>query len=82
MFSTPEFKVGALVVIVSSLIGIMSMKVNEGPGLFSRQKRFWFDVSNASGLVENSAVRSSGIKVGVIEKIELVDGGARPCACS
>jgi phospholipid/cholesterol/gamma-HCH transport system substrate-binding protein len=77
MFSTPEFKVGALVVIVSGLIGIMSLKVNEGPGLFSRQKRFYFDIGDAGGLVENSAVKSSGIKVGTIEKIELVETGAR-----
>lgn len=77
MFSTPEFKVGALVVIVSALIGIMSLKVSEGPGLFSRQKRFWFIIPDAGGLVENSAVKSSGIKVGIIEKIELVEDGAR-----
>lgn len=78
MFTTPEFKVGALVVIVSTLIGVMSLKVNEGPGLFSRQKHFWFEIPDAGGLIENSAVKSSGIKVGVIEKIELAEhGGAR-----
>jgi phospholipid/cholesterol/gamma-HCH transport system substrate-binding protein len=77
MFSTPEFKVGALVVIVSGLIGIMSLKVSEGPGLFSRQNRYWFDIGDAGGLVENSAVKSAGIKVGVIEKIELVGDKAR-----
>lgn len=77
MFSTPEFKVGALVVIVSGLIGVMSFKVNEGPGLFTRTKRYWFDLQDAGGLVENSAVKSAGIKVGVIEKIRLVDDKAR-----
>lgn len=77
MFSTPEFKVGALVVIVSGLIGIMSLKVSEGPGLFSRQNRYWFDVADAGGLVENSAVKTAGIKVGIIEKIELVGDKAR-----
>jgi phospholipid/cholesterol/gamma-HCH transport system substrate-binding protein len=77
MISTPEFKVGALVVIVSGLIGIMSLKVNEGPGLFSRTKGYWFDLEDAGGLVENSAVKSAGIKVGVIEKIRLVDNKAR-----
>lgn len=77
MINTPEFKVGALVVIVSALIGVMTMKVNEGPGLFSRTKRHWFDLQDASGLVENSAVKSAGIKVGTIEKIKLVDGKAR-----
>jgi phospholipid/cholesterol/gamma-HCH transport system substrate-binding protein len=77
MFSTPEFKVGALVVIVSGLIGVMSLKVNEGPGLFSRSKRYWFELQDAGGLVENSAVKAAGIKVGVIEKIKLVDDKAR-----
>lgn len=77
MFSTPEFKVGALVVIVSGLIGVMSLKVNEGPGLFGGTNRYWFDVPNAGGLVENSSVRAAGIKVGVIEKIEYVDDMAR-----
>jgi len=77
MIHTPEFKVGALVVIVSALIGVMSLKVNEGPGLFSRSRRYWFDLNDASGLVENSAVKSAGIKVGVIEKIKLVDDKAR-----
>lgn len=77
MFSTPEFKVGALVVIVSGLIGVMSLKVNEGPGLFSRQKHFWFEIEDAGGLLENSAVKAAGIKVGQIEKIELVDNHAK-----
>ncbi len=77
MFSTPEFKVGALVVIVSGLIGVMSLKVNEGPGLFSRNKHFWFELQDAGGLLADSAVKSAGIKVGTIEKIRLVDGKAR-----
>jgi phospholipid/cholesterol/gamma-HCH transport system substrate-binding protein len=77
MINTPEFKVGALVVIVSGLIGVMSLKVNEGPGLFSRTKRYYFDINDAGGLVENSAVKSAGIRVGSIEKIELVDDKAR-----
>lgn len=77
MISTPEFKVGAMVVIVSGLIGLMSLKVNEGPGLFSRNKRFWFELSDAGGLVENSAVKTAGIKVGVIEKIRFNEGKAR-----
>ncbi|MCB0351053.1 MAG: MCE family protein, partial [Bdellovibrionales bacterium] len=36
-----------------------------------------FDLQDASGLVENSAVKSAGIKMGVIEKIKLVDDKAR-----
>jgi phospholipid/cholesterol/gamma-HCH transport system substrate-binding protein len=77
MFSAPEFKVGALVVIVSGLIGMMSLKVNEGPGLFTRTKRYWFELQDAGGLVVDSAVKSAGIKVGTIEDIKLVDNKAR-----
>lgn len=77
MLNTPEFKVGALVVIVSGLIGTMSMKVNEGPGLFSSTRGYHFDVPDAAGLIENSAVRAAGIKVGVIDEIELVGNQAR-----
>ncbi len=76
MFSTPEFKVGALLIVVSSMIGFMSLKVSEGPGLFSGAKQYWFEIADASGLVKNSAVKSAGIKVGVIEDIKLVDGKA------
>lgn len=77
MITTPEFKVGALVVIVAGLIGIMSLKVSEGPGVFSGSKRYWFDVEDASGLVKRSAVRTAGIDVGIIENIKLVNGKAR-----
>lgn len=77
MFSTPEFKVGVLVVVVSALIGVMSLKVAEGPGFLSNKRRHYFDVNNAGGLVVNSAVRMAGIKVGIIEEIELVDSRAR-----
>jgi len=77
MFSTPEFKVGALVVIVSGLIGIMSLKVNEGPGFFGKSRKYFFDVPDAGGLVPNSAVKAAGIKVGVIDDIKYIDGQAR-----
>lgn len=77
MFTTPEFKVGALVVIVSGLIGVMSLKVNEGPGIFTRQNKYWFEVPDASGLVEKSGVRSAGIRVGSIDYVRLVNGNAK-----
>ncbi len=77
MIRTPEFKVGALVVTVASLIGFMSLKVSQGPGLFTRTHPYYFDLDDAGGLVENSAVKTAGIKVGTIEKIRLVDGKAR-----
>ncbi len=77
MIATPEFKVGILVVVVSALIGGMSLKVAESPNLLSRSKKYWFEVDDAGGLVKNSAVKMAGIKVGVIDDIKLSDGRAR-----
>jgi phospholipid/cholesterol/gamma-HCH transport system substrate-binding protein len=74
---SPEFKVGFLVVVVSGLIGVMAMKVSEGPGLFTGQRKFFFKADSAGGLVQNSAVKMAGIKVGIIRDIVLEDGRAR-----
>ncbi|MCB0362665.1 MAG: MCE family protein, partial [Bdellovibrionales bacterium] len=76
-FNTPEFKVGVLVVLVTSLIGVMSLKVAEGPGVLGRHHDHAFVLSDASGLVKNSAVKMAGIKVGVIDDIVLENGKAR-----
>lgn len=74
---TPEFKVGFLVVVVSGLIGVMAMKVAEGPGVFGGQKKYEFRADSAGGLVMNSAVKMAGIKMGIIRDIILEDGRAR-----
>ena len=73
---TPEFKVGALVVLVTALIGGMALKVAEGPNVFG-SKKYNFVVDSAGGLVKNSAVKMAGIKVGVIHDIILENGRAR-----
>ena len=75
--NSPEFKVGALVIAVSSLIGGMSLKVSEGPGMLTVNHRHHFDIEDAGGLVRNGAVKMAGIKVGAIDKIKLVDDKAR-----
>ncbi len=77
MIGTSEFKVGALVVIVSAIVSVLSLKVTDGSGLFSNNKTHWFEVEDASGLIPESAVRMAGIKVGVIKRIRLVLGKAR-----
>lgn len=76
-FNTAEFKVGALVIIVGSLIAFMSMQVSDDPSYLGRSKKTWFLLPNASGLIKNSAVKSAGIPVGVIKDIRLQDGKAR-----
>ena len=77
LMGTPEFKVGLLVVIVSVLIGVMSMKVSESPNFVGGSKRVWFSVEDAGGLIKKSPVRVAGIRVGIIEEISLQDGKAR-----
>jgi phospholipid/cholesterol/gamma-HCH transport system substrate-binding protein len=71
---TPEFKVGLLVLIVSGLIGVMSLKVSESSG-FIGGKTLWFNLENAAGLIKNGSVHVAGIRVGVIQKISLDDNG-------
>ncbi len=77
LFAAPEFKVGVMVIVVSALIGGMSLKLSKGPGMLGGVKRHHFYVDNASGLVRRSAVKMAGIKVGMIENIELVGNQAR-----
>ena len=74
---TPEFKVGALVIAVSALIAGMALKVAEGPSVLSGQSEFYFRADSAGGLVKGSAVKMAGIKVGVIDEIQLEDGRAK-----
>lgn len=72
-----EFKVGAMVVAVGSLIAVMSMQVSDNPTFFSRNQKAWFLIPNAAGLIKGSAIKSAGIPVGTISSIKLQDGQAR-----
>jgi phospholipid/cholesterol/gamma-HCH transport system substrate-binding protein len=74
---TTEFKVGALVVIVGGLIGLMSMQVSDDPSFLGKSKRAWFLLDNAAGLIKNSGVKTAGIPIGVVKDIRLQDGRAR-----
>lgn len=76
-FNSPEIKVGVLVVSVGSLIGVMAIKIAEGPGILSGERQHYFRADSAGGLVKNSAVKMAGIKVGVIDDIILEDGKAK-----
>jgi phospholipid/cholesterol/gamma-HCH transport system substrate-binding protein len=77
IFSTAEFKVGALVLSIAGLIAFMSMQVSDDPSYLGRSKKAWFLLPNANGLVKGSAIRSAGIPVGVIKDVRLQDGQAR-----
>lgn len=76
MINTPEFKVGLLVVLLSAVIGGLTLKVKDGPGLFDSTKAYEFMLDDANGLIPKSAVKMAGIRVGNIDSIELVDGKA------
>lgn len=74
---SPEFKVGALVVVIGGLVAFMSMQVSDDPSYLGGAKKAWFLLPNAAGLVKGSAIKSAGIPVGVIKQIALQDGQAR-----
>ncbi len=74
---TLEFKVGALVVLVGGLLGVMSMQVSDDPAFLSRKQHAYFLLPSANGLIKGSAVKSAGIPVGVIKEISLQGGQAR-----
>ena len=76
-WSTSEFKVGALVVIVGGIIGLMSMQVSDDPSFMGRSRKAWFLLDNAAGLIKNSGVKTAGIPIGIVKEIKLQDGKAR-----
>lgn len=76
MFERPELKVGILVVVSCVIIGYMSMRVAKGVGGFTSKETHTMQVSDATGIVPNTAVKMAGVKVGVVDEIKLVDGKA------
>lgn len=76
-YKSPEFKVGAFVVILGGLIAFMSVQISDDASFAGKTKKAWFLLPNASGLIKGSAVKSAGIPVGVIRDIQLQDGQAR-----
>ena len=77
LLSSPEFKVGALVLLVATIIAGMSLTVSNDPTYMGSSKEAWFYIDDASGLVKASGVRMAGIQVGVIKDIKLENGQAR-----
>jgi phospholipid/cholesterol/gamma-HCH transport system substrate-binding protein len=75
--TTPEFKVGLLVLIVSAIIAGMSLTASDQTTYLGGSKEAWFAIDDASGLIRNSRVRMAGIPVGYIREIRLENGKAR-----
>ena len=76
MFEKPEFKVGLLFLASFFLVGYMSVKVAKGVGAFTSTSKHPLEVSDASGIITNTAVKIAGVKIGVVESIELKNGKA------
>lgn len=76
-WSNPASRVGALALVVAILVGAMTLRVNEDTSFFWGRKKHWFLVDDASGLIKKSAVRTAGIKIGIIREIRLQEGHAR-----
>ena len=77
IFRTPEFKVGALVLVVSLVVGWISMSISEDPSYFGSSRTIVFQMEDASGLIEGSPIYMAGIRVGMIRSISLYEGQAR-----
>ena len=75
--NTLEFKVGALVIAVAGIIGVMSMSVSDDPAFMQKKQNAYFLLPSANGLIKGSAVKAAGIPVGVIKDITLQNGQAR-----
>ena len=77
LWSAPEFKVGLFVLIVSGIIGGMSLRAGNSSNYLGPKKESWFYIDDASGLVKGSGVKTAGIDVGTIKDIKLENGQAK-----
>lgn len=76
MLNRPEFKVGLLVVVSFLVIGYMSMKVAQGISFFKPTNEHKVVVSDATGIIPNTAVKMAGVQVGQVKSIKLKNGKA------
>lgn len=81
MWNTPEFKVGALLLALTGLIGAMSFTVSEPPAWLTGGQCHWFRVHEATGLIEKGRVNVAGIHSGMVQSIRHDQGQARINIC-
>lgn len=77
IINTPEFKVGALVLVIGLIIGVMSLRVSEDPGFMGNSHHYYFYLEDATGLIKKSPVYIAGIRVGIIRDVTLEHGRAK-----
>ncbi len=71
-----EIKVGFFVIVVLAMIGLLSMQASEDPGYVGSSRKLFFRLDDASGLIPRSAVKVSGIDVGIIKSMKFDRGKA------
>jgi phospholipid/cholesterol/gamma-HCH transport system substrate-binding protein len=74
---SPEAKVGLLVIVGSMVLLYMTFAV--GKYQFGEKRGYILqaDFDSVSGLKEKSPVQMAGVKIGIVEKVELADSRAR-----
>ena len=73
---TNEIKVGVVIVVAAAVFYVGTQFLREIP-VFSRNARYSTVVGNAAGLVSGNSVLISGVKVGSVTGVDLVEGGAQ-----
>lgn len=74
---TKEFKVGVSVVIFLSILALLSIKIAGGGYSSSTGNKHWFLIKDASGIIDNSYIKISGVPVGHVLSVGLSGGKAR-----
>lgn len=71
-----EIKVGVVIVVAAAVFYVGTQFLREIP-IFSRNARYSTVVGNAAGLVSGNSVLISGVKVGSVTGVDLIEGGAQ-----
>lgn len=74
---SPELKVGIFAIAVILAISYMTFKVGDFTLGLEKGYRLYAEFGDISGLDEKSRVKVAGVKAGIVEKIQLVEGKAR-----
>lgn len=72
-----ELKVGITALVGLLIVGYMSMRVNDAPFWKGKTKSYYVIFDNASELLLKSPVYISGIRVGYVEEMDLLDHNAK-----
>jgi phospholipid/cholesterol/gamma-HCH transport system substrate-binding protein len=75
---SPTARVGVFMLVALAIIGVFIIKIEEIPiGTKGGRQRIQVEFSSVAGLDEKAAVRVAGVRVGIVERIDLVRDHAR-----